>query len=369
MDYYSSDSAELLQTSYDFVILGAGLAGMCTAVRLVDTGYRVLIIDTTGLGAGASGTPVGLMNPATAQKANLPTNAQLFTESFYAMIKKVSGYYHKPFILSDSIYRAATDETLLTNFQRSYTKHEWPEGWAEWQNRETLLKLYPNIRALGALKLNIGSALDIQGYLNAMMSYCKTKGAHFVVDNGYRIENKDGYHQLIAHGKSILCGNTIQCFGNSFANDTNLRLHRVKGQTATFEISTDFTLEHAFSSYGYMASDANKNLVVGSTYEHYFSDENPDSNGMTILREKLLRLFELKDLSIVCKSQWSGIRVSTPDRMPFIGTSEANIFVFGGLGSKGLYYSAYLSELLVDFILNGNSIPKAFDFNRNILRT
>jgi glycine oxidase len=369
MDYYSSDSADLLQASYDFVILGAGLAGMCTAVRLVDAGKRVLIIDSKGLGEGASGTPVGLMNPATAQKANLPSNAQMFTDSFYAMIKKVSAYSHRAFLLSKSIYRAAIDETLYSNFKSSYEKHEWPEGWSEWQERETLTKLYPNIKAMGALKLNIGSALDIRSYLSAMMSYCKTKGANFVVDQRYRIENSDGQHTVAVLGRTVYCRNAVYCVGRSFTDDPNLRLHQVKGQIATFEKLADFTLEHAFSSYGYMTCDANNDIVVGSTYEHHFADENPDLKGMTILKEKLLKLFDLDISNIACKSQWSGIRVSTPDRMPFIGAKEANTFVFGGLGSKGLYYSAYLSEVLVDFILTDNSIPKVFNFSRDILKT
>lgn len=369
MDYYSSDSADLLHVSYDFVILGAGLAGMCTAVRLVDAGKRVLIIDNKGLGEGASGTPVGLMNPATAQKANLPSNARFFTNSFYAMIHKVSAYSQRPFVLCDSIYRAATDETLHSNFKNSYEKNEWPNGWTEWQERETLTKLYPNIKAIGALKLNIGAAIDIRSYLSAMMFYCKTKGAHFVVDNRYRIEREGIHHKLTTHGKTISCLKTIQCFGKSFVDDSTLRLHQVKGQVATIEANNELILEHAFSSYGYMTSDADKNLVVGSTYEHHFSDVNPNTKGLSILTEKLLKLFDLDRSQLECSSQWSGIRVSTPDRMPFIGPSEVNTFVFGGLGSKGLYYSAYLSELLIDFILTGNSIPKAFDFSRNLLHT
>jgi len=52
------------------------------------------------------------------------------------------------------------------------------------------------------------------------------------------------------------------------------------------------------------------------------------------------------------KSQWAGVRASTPDKMPIIGPHKTvkNLYLLAGLGSKGLLYSAYLADMLIQNI-------------------
>ena len=64
--------------------------------------------------------------------------------------------------------------------------------------------------------------------------------------------------------------------------------------------------------------------------------------------------------------QWAGVRASTPNKKPILGAHPEieNMFVFAGLGSKGLLYSVYLGKALSDYILHGSAIPKEVSVNR-----
>lgn len=399
MDYYSSDSHEDLNSIYDFVICGAGLAGLCLAVNLCENGKKVLVVDKSGLGGGASGTKVGLMNPATAQKAILPEDASYFVDEFYKMVRKVGGE-NPAFLLQNSVIRAASDEKLHQNFRKSFDEYPWPDGWNLWISEQELKELYPNIRALGAMNILKGCSVDVPRYLQRMSDYCKMRGVEFVIGEigeynllpssdtsdtsetsetskllrfSIRLNPKNDSDEVSAsnHNRSqskeviVRTWNLIFCSGEDLVNRLSLKLNRVKGQLAGMEITNSFDINHAFSAYGYMAKGNDGLIYTGSTYEHHFENKQPDEKGKLLLINKFRRLFDVDKKHLNVKNQWSGVRVTTSDKKPFIGSLEENgIYYFGGLGSKGLYYSAGLAKVFSNLILN-----KSDSYELNILDT
>ena len=107
-------------------------------------------------------------------------------------------------------------------------------------------------------------------------------------------------------------------------------------------------------------------MILGSTYEHSFDNENPDEQGEKYIIERLSKVFPLFSDSITVLNNWAGVRASTPDRKPFLGSNSTidNCFVFAGLGSKGLLYSSMGAKILVDHILDKIAIPAEISLNR-----
>ncbi|MDZ7681126.1 MAG: FAD-dependent oxidoreductase [Fodinibius sp.] len=60
----------------DFCILGAGLAGLSLADALAEKGFTTTVVDKSTVAAGASGTPGGLVNPATGRRAKKSWRAE-----------------------------------------------------------------------------------------------------------------------------------------------------------------------------------------------------------------------------------------------------------------------------------------------------
>ena len=54
--------------------------------------------------------------------------------------------------------------------------------------------------------------------------------------------------------------------------------------------------------------------------------------------------------------EWSGIRSTLPDRMPLAGAIDNNVYVIGGLASRGLSFAPLLAEIVASEI-SGFSSP------------
>jgi glycine/D-amino acid oxidase-like deaminating enzyme len=61
-----------------------------------------------------------------------------------------------------------------------------------------------------------------------------------------------------------------------------------------------------------------------------------------------------------------GIRPTTKDRRPILGKHELehNMYIFNGLGSKGVLIAPHFSKIMADFILNNTVIDKEISTNR-----
>jgi glycine/D-amino acid oxidase-like deaminating enzyme len=102
---------------------------------------------------------------------------------------------------------------------------------------------------------------------------------------------------------------------------------------------------------------------VGATY-----DFNDRIGGAT---EKGRRELELKTAELfpgpfeVTDHQW-GFRPTTPDRRPILGRHPVhkNIFIFNGLGTKGISLAPYFSEVLVHWLENRGDLHKEVDIER-----
>ena len=101
---------------------------------------------------------------------------------------------------------------------------------------------------------------------------------------------------------------------------------------------------------------------------------------------KLRYLPELAESLTTTSSAHTAVRLTTPDRFPYVGgipklsfykenyadlhqgkqwktyptaEYEEGLFVLGGLGSRGLISSGYCATFLVDLITNSNATPEA----------
>lgn len=367
MDKNNPLTKNIRKSSFDFAVLGAGLAGLTIAYRLVNSGKSVIILDTKNIGGGASGTSVGLMNPASAQKALPDSDCRLYVEAFYELVDEVSPHAESPFILRDAVFRPAVDNTLEENFRKSANSGKWPENWCVWTEDEYVRELYPFISGRGGLMVNCGCSVNVPAYLNAIFEASRLSGLDFVWASNFKIRKHSSGYEFLDDGKTFMASKVIDCTGYSqVLQNPDLRLHAVKGQTMTIKSPLLPNIPHAISAYGYFSPDENGNLVAGSTYEHHFRSVEPDENGSKLLKEKLRKLFStgLNEYEII--NRWAGVRTTTFDRKPGIGPlkRDQDYIFFTGLGSKGLYFSAYLSKVLCDYLISGKPIPHKFDIRR-----
>ncbi len=350
--------------TFDVIIAGGGLAGLATAAQLVEKNknLRVLIYEARNIGEGASGVPAGMVNPATGQRARLVWNAEACFRMLDKRIDQLNSGFRTNLKLQNGVMRPAIDELLAENFQAAWHSKRWPKGWIEWLEPKEVQKQVPYLKdCSGALYIRKGTTVRAPEYLEAYADYLKKAGVRFVFGGPYSLDNDKGW-TLSNRTNTFSAPVLVVCTGfkareNRYWNE--LPLNAVKGQLALYHCPEVIRNMPAISAYGYVTPIDDHTLAVGSTYEHHFHDENPDAQGAGLLDQKLKEL--MPELYNKCNriGQWSGIRATTPDRLPIVGEHYdlKGLYVYAGLGSKGLLYSEYVASLLAMNITEQKDLP------------
>lgn len=357
-------------SSFNFCILGAGLAGLSLADSLTDRGCSVCVIEKEKIASGASGTPLGMVNPATGRRATKTWRAEQCYEAIYENLWKVASFSDEPFFKRNGVLRPALTQKIARKMGDQLKKTEWPDGWCQWLTKEEIQQRHPGITCVeGGLWLPIGLTVDVAGYLRALGRYLEDNGAKIVEHaNCYLERNKTGWNVELKEQK-LYCDNLIFATGFGMIEHPLwdfLPLHPIKGQMAVFSPDKPLTFEHSISSLGYIAHIGNNHYAQGSTYEHDFESLETDEFGEEYLRNRLKRTLPELEKNSTLVDQWAGVRISTPNRKPVLGQhpEHEHLYAFTGLGSKGLMYGKYLANHYADFLMDGKSLIESVDIQR-----
>lgn len=214
-----------------------------------------------------------------------------------------------------------------------------------------------------------GLTVSIPNYLHSIHSYLSDRKVFFFLDRNYSVQKENNWEIRTDQKDHITAKKLVICAGiysKSIDISKELPLNAVKGQTAIMRAGDSLDFDHAVSAQGYFSKINDKEFILGSTYEHNFEHEEPDEQGFEFMFSRFSKVHPELASSSNIVNQWAGVRASTPDRKPIIGTldKEMESFIFAGLGSKGLLYSAYGAELLKEHMLNNQTIPETVDVNR-----
>jgi len=349
----------------DAIILGAGIAGLSCADSFQQKGRRCVVIDPNQPGEGTSGSPGMLVNPATGRRAKKSWKAKECYDLITHLLERVQSETDQPFYEKNGVVRPALTEKLADNFERSPEKYDWPIDWIEWLPKEKFSERFPMFKQhFGGLFVKKAMTVNGSMFMKAFAEYLAKRDVitEFGFDYQLKQEQEDWVVE-IDEGSTYQTKNVIDATGYNQVNSSDwnfLNLHPVKGQTATFFFDEPLPMDSSISSLGYMAFLGYQpdQLTVGSTYEHNFDHFETDQDGLEYLKKKLGKTLQ----GLVEKSntveQWSGVRVTVQDRKPVIGAhpGKKGLYIIGALGSKGLLMGRFLSELLVENILEGNKI-------------
>jgi glycine oxidase len=360
MNNIQIESTTFNDSTFDYLILGAGLAGLTLAIELLKSGAKVCLIDINKPGAGASGAPAGLMNPATSQKARMPNDAIECIKAFDELLDFVLDDNKSEVVISQKVLRPAVDNQLENNFADSVNSGQWPSNWIEWLDSNQISKIV-DIQSFGGILLHIAKGINFRTWIQALDSKIRQMKGTRIYGSSYTLSSISNGYQITTKNRVFSSKVIIDCTGSDLTYKSNYKMALVKGQTRVVNRPESLNLPLAISSYGYVLSDQFR-VVIGSTYEHKYdtllSTEKHDNH--ILKKAHIIEGFHPGKEQI--SERWSGIRVSTPDRIPAIGPSESdpNLFLYFGLGSKGLFYSAYLSKVLANHLIHGSQIPSRY---------
>lgn len=344
---------------FDTLIVGAGLAGACAALHLSQT-RQVLVLEAKHPAAGASGAAAGLVNPLMSQKAKATWRMEAALEALQATLELAQS----PDLLSrDGILRPATDSNQADIFQKVASAH--PDD-ATWLSTATVQEQFAGVAApWGALLVRRGGAVAVPAFINAMLTAAQEQGARLATGaevEGWGTHGTGAYIDLCCEASTMRlhAHRVILALGYGYHRHQTLQalnLHPIKGQTV--RVAAPANAPHIpLAGQGYLVPE-DDTLVVGSSYERGFRDLRP-SNKQTrlILRKAATMVPALRDALVLDAT--AGVRVTVPGtRLPMLGPlpGQDRIWIFTGLGSKGLLMAPLLSRHLAAYLDNPATIP------------
>lgn len=328
-------------------------------------------MDKSGVAAGASGTPGGLVNPATGRRAKKSWKAEDCYNAISSNLEKVQRTTRENFYAKNGLLRPALLEKMARKMYEQHQNTCWPEGWCQWKSEAEIKEMHPGISCVdGGLWLPIGLSVNVKKYLIAYKEYLTEQGVDFYLHNKPEHIHKSNKWQVDLEPTTISTKHIVFAMGRHTFKTYYwdwLPLKFIKGQVAIFRSTNPLSFDHSISSLGYMARLGDDHTFVqGSTYEHDFNQVKTDKEGEEYLRKRLRRTLPALEDKVETVDQWAGVRTSTPDYKPILGRHpvHSNLHVFTGLGSKGLLYGKFLANHYGEYLTGETNLYPEVDIAR-----
>ncbi|MGB1247291.1 MAG: NAD(P)/FAD-dependent oxidoreductase [Chitinophagales bacterium] len=336
----------------DFIVVGQGIAGTMVAHFLAKANTSFVIIDKDR-GETASRQATGLINPITGRrfvKSWLIDDLLPFAESTYNEIASVR---------TTKVCKVLHSVEQINDFdskkqEKSYAQYMGDTVFSPAQkhieNPLGCISISP------VLQVDTAAILDVkrqefeqkEQLLNEEFDYSELK----IIENGVRYKTIDA--------KKIIFCQGVKGHQNPFFS--SLPLRHAKGEVLIFE-AKELQIDYVLSSYANIVPLGDNLYSIGATYDWDDVSFSATDKRREELEEKLQKMIKCPYTII---DQKAGIRPTTVDRRPLIGQHSVhkNLYIFNGMGTKGLSLSPYFAQKLVLHLLQGAEIPKEVDIKR-----
>ena len=342
-----------------YCILGQGLAGTILAFRLKASGIPFKIIDN-GFKDSSSIVAAGLWNPIVFRRINKSYMADEFLnelEIFYPEIEKLLGekFFH-PIEIGRVHATKWERDTWFEKIDLPTYKGYLSEKVPDWEISD-----FQNMPFGSNLVQNCGH-LNTELFLRVSRKYFE-KEKNLIEAHIELPVTISGMEQWTYSG--IKFDKIIDCRGYRSAHAKwwkYLPFGLTKGETLTIKCP-GLNLREVFNAGFFVLPLGATVFKVGATFN--WDEPNPEitEEGKIELSEKFEAAIKLP-FEII--DHQAGVRPTVQDRRPLFGQHPLadNLYIFNGLGAKGVMMAPYCSKLFVDYLQLGKSLPKDMDIKR-----
>jgi glycine/D-amino acid oxidase-like deaminating enzyme len=359
-----------MNSTFDVVVVGAGIVGAACAHYLTKEGLRVAVVERGSVGGGATGAAMGhlvAMDDSPAQLALTKMSLQLWKELKDELPASVE--YRQPGTLW-----IASDDEEMAEVRRKHGVYRSVGLGCEVLDSVALGEAEPKLRRplAGALRVLSDGVICPSAAAQFLLQGVSERGALFTECN---VASIDGSTVLLADGRRISAGYVVNAAGCAATELTpGISIRKRKGHLMMTDRYPDF-LRHQVVELGYLKSAhavagdsvafnlqprAGGQILIGSSRQYENEDSAVDDDVVRRIMERACEYMpEVATLSVM--QVWTGFRAATPDKLPLIGQSVENSKVLLATGHEGLGIttSTGTGRLIADMILQKESaIPR-----------
>lgn len=342
---------------FDYIIVGQGIAGSILALKLRVKGFTVKIIDN-GHKSSSSLIAGGVTHPMSFKRIIPSWKADTFIPyaiDFYNQLEEIFScklfYKHK----MARIFSGMEEQNNWQGRMADSPMIDLIYDFEDELNDSSLLNSF------GMGGVNLAGRLDIKLLLEKTLEHFKSTNQYQEEEFNYDLlevlENKVIY-------KDISADRIVFCEGYKYTDNpyfNYLPKNLTKGEIL---IIRSKNIPNIILSKGCFLLPLGDDLfVLGATYNRENFDNVVTSEGKSELIEKLEQVGDF-DFEIV--EHRAGVRPTTTDRKPIIGKHPKidKIFIFNGLGSKGVMLAPFYADYLIEHITANKAIEKEVSIDR-----
>lgn len=342
----------------DYLVIGQGIAGTCLAYTLKKKGYSVLIINQIEE-CNSSEVAAGIFNPITGKRCVKTWMAPTlfpYAKEFYKEIEKTIGVqilYERDILKVFGSQEQQTDLLVKSN-DAHYVDY------VDLRINEEALTPVLNIPhgAVGILK---GGWCNTKRFIESSRDFFKS-------NNTYREElfvpslleiSTDAVTYKDVTAKAIILCQGHHAIQNELMNW--LPFSVTKGEMLVIK-APSLPQDRIINKNIFLLPKGDHEFLVGASFDRKI-DKLLTEGGKAYVIEKLDALLNV-DYTIV--DHVVGIRPTVRDRRPFIGRhpNYKNVYIFNGLGAKGVSLAPYFANELVDNITTNKELNKEVNISR-----
>jgi len=345
--------------SYDYLIVGQGIAGTSLAWHLHESGKRILLVNDSSL-PSSSKVAAGIFNPLTGKKL---VKTWLADEIFPYAQKFYSGLEQKldvKILHQASIFRPFRS----IEEQNSYLAQTSDPGISRYiQSPEKQQNAPEHVHApFGGMEVIQAGWVDLPLLLETSRDYFSNSGQY--LEAGFdatdlKISEESVSWNGFGFSKVILCQG-FNARDNKLFNW--LPFTPVKGQILEVEIEKLATNQIANQGI-FILPVSETHCRVGATYSWDPLDWETTKAAAEELESKMKPLLKVP---YKITGQLAGIRPSSHDRRPMLGVhpDHSSIGIFNGLGTKGVTLAPYFANQFTEYLEKHKELNDAVNIKR-----
>lgn len=338
----------------DYIIVGDGYAGLFLAHQLIKNN-KSFVIFSEGR-KSASQVSAGIINPVVLKKFTTFWKAQEQIDFLKGSLKEIESYTGENYLINAPIHRIFHDE----NEQNLWLKKSG--------NEELSAFLDENFDRLNGVKndfqtgkVNQSARLNVNGFFSGLFNYLEK--------NDHLVKERFDYAQLNPSEsvyKDFSFKNIIFCEGMGVKDNpyfSEIAVIPNKGHHIKVKLSQPIPENITIKKKHFLFPTGNGLYFYGGTYDRDQLHQHIDDSAVTQLVNGLSEFypydFEVEEVHF-------GFRPTVKDRRPIIGRHETlhNLYVFNGMGARGILNGCYFSRDLFHFIEQGTPLHEEVSSKR-----
>jgi glycine/D-amino acid oxidase-like deaminating enzyme len=348
-------------TDASIAIIGAGVVGASTALRLARRDVDVTLFDAGDVADGASGSAAGICYDAFAD----PTNAEIAGESL-SMLRDRGAIADHPYVW----FAREGDERNAEAIRETVPRMQEQDRAVTFVERTELGARWPGLRTddveVAAVARNAG-LVDTGAFARETAQFAVSSGAEILTNTRARLDedgrvNGESYDAVVV-AAGAHTGRLLDAAGYPLAVES----YRVQAYLTEPVALADRTPSMYDATEGYYARPMDGRLLVGDgtiPEPHDPTDWTRAADGW--FRHDCAEYLETAvGEPLDERRSWAGLCTATPDGDPLVGERAPGIYVATGFQGHGFMRAPAVAARLADQVLGDEGIaaydPTRFD--------